>query len=278
MRGVRTIAGLTFREAVRRKALVAAVALGAAFLALFGFGIHAVLTNLPPAAVQHVLLRRQIVIALSVMGMYAVNWLLVVITILTAADTLSGEIASGVIQCVVTKPIRRWEVVLGKWLGFAAMLTAYLLFLAGGLLLEVRLIAGHTPAHVPQALGLMWLESMLLLALAFRAGASLSTLATGVLVFGMHILAFLGGWVEQFGTLGHSQTAIDAGVLASIVIPSESLWRRAAFDLQGPIIGAVGFGPFSTSSAPSNTMVAYAAVYFAVALLLAFRRFSRRDL
>jgi Cu-processing system permease protein len=278
VRGIRVIAGLTCREAIRRKVLAAAVVLGAAFLALFGFGLHAMLANLPPVAAHHPLLRRQIVIAVSVMGMYAVNWLLVVITILTSADTLAGEINSGVIQCVVTKPIRRWEAVLGKWLGFAAMLTAYLAFLAGGLLLEVRLIADHTPTHVPQALGLMWLESMLLLALTFRAGASLSTLATGVLVFGMHILAFLGGWVEEFGSLGHSQTAMNAGVLASIVMPSESLWRRAAFDLQGPVIGAIGWGPFSTSSAPSGTMVVYAAAYCAAALLLAFRRFSRRDL
>jgi Cu-processing system permease protein len=278
MRGVRVIAGLTFREAIRRKALVAAVGLGAAFLALFGYGLHAVLNGLPPQVAQRVLLRREIVIQLAIMGMYAVNWLVVVITILTSADTLAGEINSGVIQCVVTKPIRRSEAVLGKWLGFAAMLTGYMLFLAGGLLIEVRLIAGHTLEHLPQALGLMWLESMLLLALTFRAGASLSTLATGVLVFGMHILAFLGGWVEQFGSLAHNQTAINAGVLASVVMPSEALWRRAAFDLQGPIIGGIGGSPFSVASAPSGAMVVYAALYCAVALLLAFRRFSRRDL
>jgi hypothetical protein len=158
------------------------------------------------------------------------------------------------------------------------MLTAYLAFLAGGVLIEVRLIAGYTPDNVPQALGLMWLESMLLLAITFRAGASLSTLATGVLVFGMHIFAFLGGWVEEFGSLGHSQTAVNAGVLASILMPTESLWRRAAFDLQGPVIGAIGWGPFSTSSAPSEGMVIYAAAYFAIALLLAFHRFNQRDL
>jgi ABC-type transport system involved in multi-copper enzyme maturation permease subunit len=272
------IAGLTCREAVRRRVLAAALAVGAAFLLLYGFGLHKVLASLPAAATRQLLFRRQAVIVLFAMGMYVVNWLLAVITILTSADTIAGEVNSGVIQAVVTKPIRRWEVIFGKWLGFAAMLTAYLAFLAGGMLAEVRLIGGHTPAHVPEAIGLMWLESMLLLAVTFRAGASLSTLATGVTVFGLHILAFLGGWVEEFGWLAHSQTAMNLGVMASVVMPSESLWRRAAFELQGPVIGGFGRGPFSIGSVPSGWMVVYAGLYLAAALALAIRRFSGRDL
>ena len=278
MRGVAVMAGLTCREAVRRRVVAAAMAVGAAYLLLYGFGLHKVLESLPAAASRQLLFRRQAVIVLFAMGMYVVNWLLAVITILTSADTIAGEINSGVIQAVVTKPIRRWDVILGKWLGFAAMLTAYLAFLAGGMLAEVRLMGGHTPAHVPEAIGLMWLESMLLLAVTFRAGASLSTLATGVTVFGLHILAFLGGWVEEFGWLAHSQTAMNLGVLASVAMPSESLWRRAAFELQGPVIGGFGRGPFSIGSVPSGGMVVYAGLYLAAALALAIRRFSRRDL
>jgi Cu-processing system permease protein len=276
--GIGVIAGLTCREAARRRVLAAAAVLGGAFLLLYGFGLHMVLASLPAAVARQVLVRRQAVVALFSLGMYVVNWLVVAITILTSADTIAGEINSGVIQAVVTKPIRRWEVMLGKWLGFAAMLTVYLLLMAGGMLAEVRLIGGHTPSNVPQALSLMWLEILLLLAVTFRFGASLSMLATGVAVFGMHILAFLGGWVEEFGSLAHSQTAVNLGVLASVVMPSESLWRRAAFDLQGPVVGAFGRGPFSVGSVPSGLMVGYAAVYGAAALALAIRRFSRRDL
>ena len=278
MRGVAVIAGLTCREAARRRLLAVAAAIGSAYLMLYGFGLHKVLESLPAAASRQLLFRRQAVIVLFAMGMYVVNWLLAVITILTSSDTIAGEINSGVIQAVVTKPIRRWEVLFGKWLGFAVMLTVYLAFLAGGMLVEVRLIGNHWPSHVPEAIGLMWLESMLLLAVTFRFGASLSTLATGVAVFGLHILAFLGGWVEEFGWLAHSQTAMDLGVMASVVMPSESLWRRAAFELQGPVIGGFGRGPFSIGSVPSGWMVVYAGLYLVTALALAIRAFSRRDL
>lgn len=278
MRGIAVIAGLTCKEAVRRRVLAASVVLGLAFLVLYGFGMHLVLSRTSETVLRQPLIRRQIINTLLVMGMYAVNWLVVVLTILTAVDTIAGEINSGVIQAVATKPVRRWEIIVGKWIGFAVMLTGYIVLLTAGVLLEALMIAGQAPANFGRVLGLMLLESLLLLAVTFRAGASLSTLATGVAVFGLHILAFLGGWVEEFGWIARSQTAINIGVLASVFMPSESLWRRAAFDLQGPIIGGFARGPFSIGSVPSAWMVGYAAIYLLAALFFAVRRFSRRDL
>ncbi len=275
MRGVRVIAGLTWREAVRRKLLLAALVLGGAFLVLFALGLR---LTLDEPILRQPIFRRHALVFMVLMGLYAVNWLAVVMTILTSVDTVAGEIASGVMQAVATKPIRRWEVVLGKWLGFAGLLSGFLLIMAGGLLLEVRLMSGFTPPHMAAAIGLMWLECLLLLSVNLRVGASLSTLATGITVFGLHILAFLGGWIEEFGGLAHSQTAANIGVLASLIMPSEALWRRAAFELRGTVIGGVGALPFTNSSAPSGAMIAYAGLYLAVALALALRRFSKRDL
>jgi len=68
------------------------------------------------------------------------------------------------------------------------------------------------------------------------------------------------------------------GIVASLIIPSETLWRRAVFEMRSPLMGVLRFGPFSNSSVPSWAMVAYAAVYLVVALGLAIRRFGRRDL
>ena len=68
------------------------------------------------------------------------------------------------------------------------------------------------------------------------------------------------------------------GAMASIVMPSEALWRRAAFEMQSPLISAIGFSPFATGATPSAAMVGYAALYAAVSLGLAVRLFSKRDL
>jgi hypothetical protein len=62
------------------------------------------------------------------------------------------------------------------------------------------------------------------------------------------------------------------------VMPSEALWRRAAFEMQSPLAGALGLTPFAAGATPSMLMVGYAALYTVVALGFALRRFSKRDL
>jgi Cu-processing system permease protein len=56
------------------------------------------------------------------------------------------------------------------------------------------------------------------------------------------------------------------------------MWRRAAYEMQSPLSGALGVSPFGTFSIPSPAMIVYAVIYIAVALALALRIFSRRDL
>jgi Cu-processing system permease protein len=199
-------------------------------------------------------------------------------TVLTSVVTISGEITSGTIHTLVAKPLRRWEIVFGKWLGFAVMLTLYLVLMAGGVTLLVYLIAGYTAPNVPMGLAMIWLNALLLLSVSLMGGAFLSTLANGVLVFGLYGIAFLGGWIEQFGSLMQNQTAVNIGVISSLIIPSEALWKRAAFEMQSPMVRALGFSPFSSTSVPSPVMIWYAVFYTLAALWLAIRLFSRRDL
>jgi hypothetical protein len=69
--------------------------------------------------------------------------------------------------------------------------------------------------------------------------------------------------------LTHSERAINVGIVASIVMPTEALWRRAAFEMQSPLAAALHISPFANEAIPSAGMVSYAALYMAVALLLA---------
>ena len=279
MTRVATIARFTCREAVRRRMLGAALALGILFLTMYALGLWVLRNDASTRGLpNNVVWRAQVTATLTAMGLYAANWLLALLSVLMAVDTLSGEIATGAMQLVVAKPLRRWEIVLGKWIGYAVLIVGYLLFMAGGVLMDSWLILGHRPLHVPQTLGLMALESLLLLSITIRAGATLSTMATGACVFGMHILAFLGGWIEEFGAMSHSSTAVNIGVAVSLAVPTEALWRRAAFEIRGPVVGTFGRTAFDVGSVPSVWMVLYAAIYLTAALYLAVRRFSTRDL
>ena len=83
-------------------------------------------------------------------------------------------------------------------------------------------------------LALLLLEGTVLLTLALAGGTRLSTLANGVTVFGLYGLAFVGGWMEQIGTIASNATARYIGIAASLLVPSESLWQLASHHMQPP--------------------------------------------
>jgi Cu-processing system permease protein len=279
--GAWIMAGVTFREAARKKFLWMALLAGAGLILFFSTGLYFQLKD--HAATTNPLILRQIVNGLLMVGLYAVDGLAVVMTVLTSVDTLSGEIASGTIHAVAAKPIARRQILLGKWMGFVGMLTVYLFLMLGGITLSTYTLSSHfatgvAPRHFLRGIGLMWIESVLLLTLTFFFGTKFSTLTNGVLALGFHGLAFIGGWIEQFGALTNSPRAVTVGIVASLIMPSESLWRRAEFEMQSPVIGSLQFSPFSNASVPSPAMIAYAGIYIAVVLGLAVRRFGQRDL
>jgi Cu-processing system permease protein len=278
-----TIALLTFREASRRKVLLAALILGIVFLTIYGLGFHFLTAQMEKnTSTVHLIQLNEVRNFLLMAGMYVVNFLAAIMTVLTSVDTLSGEISSGTVHTLLSKPIRRWEIVLGKWLGFALMISLYLLLMGGGVMALIYLRSGYVAPHPLRALALIWLNDLVLLSVSLLGGASLSTLANGVLVFGLFGIAFIGGWIEQIGSLLNdtvsSHVAMNIGIITSLIIPSEALWRRAAHELQSPLVGALGFSPFSTGPYPSTIMLVYAILYAGGAFFLAVRAFTRRDL
>ncbi len=132
MRNIWILARMTFREAVRRRIVLTGILLGLSFLILYAVGLHFILAqaraSLPAVEAepgQRALARiaaTEGTNTLMLMGLYAVTFLTIAMAALLAADTLSGEIGSGTIQTLVTKPIRRSDIVVGKWLGYAVWL------------------------------------------------------------------------------------------------------------------------------------------------------------
>ena len=283
MKTILVLARMTFREAIRRRMVLTGLVLGICFLIIFSIGFHMI----NAAAYQATsragetagrVLQREGINVLLLAGLYAVAFLSIAMGALLGADTLAGEINSGTIQTVVTKPVRRSDVVFGKWLGFAALLALYVALMAGGTVLSVWIQSGYVPLHLLQGLALIYLESLLIMTVSVTLSSALSGLATGGVVFGLYGLAFIGGWIEQFGSILNNQTAVKVGIVTSLIVPSESLWRRAAFEMQAPLAGALGMTPFSTISVPSVLMIVYAVLYLLAALGIAINVFQSRDL
>jgi ABC-type transport system involved in multi-copper enzyme maturation permease subunit len=279
------IARLTFLEAVRRRIVLAALLLGLAFLILYATGFYFAQRDIAPIAADGpglgMLYRSGLVSGFTIMGLYAVNFLAIAMAVLATADTLAGEIGSGTIQALVSKPLRRSAIVLGKWLGLAGLLGLYLLLMAGGAMLIAFLLAGYVVPNAFTGLGLIYLEVLLVMTVTLACSSTLSTLATGGVALGLFGLAFLGGWVEQFGALARSQTAVNLGIISSLIMPSEAIWHRASYEMTPALARTLGMataGPFITTSVPSPLMVAYGLLFLLAMLGFAIHRFAQRDL
>ncbi|MFQ5343403.1 MAG: ABC transporter permease [Anaerolineae bacterium] len=273
-----TITRLTFLEARQRRLLWAVALMGLAFLALFALGFFFVHREISRASGNDISDLFEATDFFLLAGLYVVNFLMIMLAVLTSVDTIAGEIMSGTIHTVVSKPLRRWDVVLGKWLGLAGMLSVFTILMSLGMIAIVWLIARYTPPNPVQGIALMVVEGLVLLTLSILGGARLSTLTNGVVVFMLYGLAFIAGWIEQIGAMLHNETAVNIGIVISLLMPSEAMWKRAAYLMEPSFLRALGIHPFAAVSAPSNVMVAYTLLYVAIALTGAVYLFQKRDL
>jgi Cu-processing system permease protein len=283
MKSIGVLARMTFQEAIRRRIVLTGLVLGVLFLLVFSIGIRMISTEiarettLEGGAAYQKIMQTEMSNFLLMAGLYAVTFLSVAMGALLGADTLAGEINSGSIQTILTKPIRRSDVVFGKWLGFAGLLGLYALLMSGGVVLIVFLQSAYVPRNMWTGLPLIYLESLVVMTISLAGSSAMPALATGGMVFGLYGLAFLGGWIEQIGSLANNPSAVKIGIVTSLVIPTEALWRRAAFEMQTPLASAIGISPFGAFSVPSLLMVVYAVLYLLVTLGIAINTFQYRD-
>jgi len=278
MKALLTIVHLTLHEAGRRRILTATLVGAAAFLILYGIGFHFVAKHAANEAGGIVLRQRLMFNFLTLAGLYATHFLTLMTAVLLPVDTLSGDIATGVVQTLASKPVHRSSIVLGKWLAFSMVAVAYFAVVSGGVLLIARGIGHFTPPGLAQGLPLMALDAVVLVSVSIAGGAQLATVTSGILVFGLYGLAFIGGWVEQVGTMTGNVAAQNVGTVASLIMPTEAIWQRAAYFMQPSVMRDLQLSPFSSGALPSTAMVWWAVLYAVLALLSGIQAFRRRAL
>ena len=272
-----TIAHLTYHDARRRKVVLAATICGSLFLVVFAIATYFASAEL--LREQKSFLERQATLTvLTIAGLFASNFLSVLFAMLLPVDALSGEIDSGVMQTLASKPLRRRDILVGKWVAYCGIACAYLLMLAAGVLLAGRLLAGHAQINVGRALPLMLLEVVLLVTVSIAGGTRLSTVTNGIAALGFYGIAFIGGWMEQIGGFAGIASARTVGVVASLISPPDVLWRMAAYELQPPLVRDLGAAAFAAASVPTAYAIWWAAIFTLLVLAWAIRSFERRQL
>ena len=118
-----TIAGMTLKEAVRRRTLFGALLMGLLVLGLSlmlvpmqNHNNHMLATGriYPPRYLLNQITGRAIVISLCLSSIKSLGALF---SALLAGGAISGEIESGLMSVILPKPVPRWQILLGKWIG-----------------------------------------------------------------------------------------------------------------------------------------------------------------
>ncbi|HWG29564.1 MAG TPA: hypothetical protein VN676_03360 [Steroidobacteraceae bacterium] len=277
MQGLLTIIHLTWIEARRMRFTLASLICALLLLVVFGTSVYFLYRFGPGAVPRPAFIRQAQLETLTLAGLYVANFLALAFSVLLPVDSLSGEIDSGVIQTIASKPVSRSTIVLGKWLAFLGMATGYLLLVTLGVVLLVRLFTGFVPPHLATALPVLLLGAATLLTLSIAGGTRMKTITNAIVVFGFYALAFIGGWIETIGALLGSDAARYIGTAISLVSPVDAMWRLAAHRLQSPLVQQLP-GPFSSAAVPSAAMVVWAVGYVIATLLAALRGFRTRAL
>jgi ABC-type transport system involved in multi-copper enzyme maturation permease subunit len=286
------IARFTLLEAVSRRLILAGVVISLAFIGLYALGFHLAYDRSVDANTSaEARLSLGIAFAfLTLFGVYVVNYLSSFLALFLSVAAVSGEVDSGTLHALLARPLRRSEFIVGRWFGYACMLSVYILAMTGLVLLTARLISGYEVPNPLPALLLMLLEGNLLLTLSLFGSTFLPTLANGVVVFTLLGLAWLAGIMEFVGRLIASapdatggDALLNIGTAISLLLPSDALWRGASFYLQSPstlaALGATRGGiPFFSALAPPAALIWWSVGYVVVVLFGAILTFRARDL
>jgi ABC-type transport system involved in multi-copper enzyme maturation permease subunit len=280
MRPTLTIAALTIKEAVRRRLLVAFVTITVVIVALSAWGFdrlshtHSLTSGESQLAVPQAL----------ILFMFMFSFVLALSASAIASPSISSEVESGVLMTIVTRPVRRTDVLLGKWLGLAALLAVYA---AGVCVLEfgvVRWASGFLPPNPLLASVYLFAEGALLLTLALALSTHMPVIAAGVIGVAVFGAGWMAGVVGALGSALNIAALRTVGQIGRFVLPTDGLWHAVIYYLQPQSIitehlaeGARG-DPFYAQGAPSWPYLLWVACWFLIVLIAAVGSFERREL
>jgi len=279
---VLTLAALTLREALRRKVIWALAGLTVLLLALNAWGF----ASLPGMDTGQGRMTsgeaRLIASELLNLVMFAMSLIVALGTAFLAGPTLAGELESGIALAVLARPVHRWSVLLGKWLGLSAFACGYIVIAGMLQFLVVRWAVGYWPPSPVTALAMLSVEAITLLTLALMLSSLISPMASGVVAVGLFGATWVAGVVGGVGEALQNEDVARIGTVARVILPTDGLWRGAMNAIQDPTLiarfpqAARGF-PFLSPTGPAPGYLLWVLLWLAAVGGLCALSFGRRD-
>ncbi len=280
------IARLTIKELVRRRVVWILLLLTIVSVALVAWGLE----RLVSLARENGSNDLEIQIGVSqvlILIAFMFSFVLAMTAAFIGGPAVGGDLESGVAYAILARPLRRAEVLLGRWLGSAVVVVAYAV--ASGLLAiaAARLVSGYGPPDPPLAVAFLAGESLVLLTLTLALGSVLPSIAAGAIAVVGFGLAWMAGVLAGVGAALGVEALASVAEVSRWLLPTDGLWRGVIVGLEPPLVvliaagrapGLVEANPFYAASPPPIGFVIWSVVWIALVLGAATWWFERRDL
>jgi ABC-type transport system involved in multi-copper enzyme maturation permease subunit len=282
------IARATILEAARRRLLLALVLLTVIVIAGTGWGfdkLWSIRTGRGGALITATEVRL-VSAGLLILVTFMFSAVLALSSVLVASPAISGEVESGQALAILSRPIRRSDVVLGKWLGLGFLVVCYAIGSGVAELAVVSTVTGYTPPDPVQLTAYVGAEGLVLLSLALLLSTQLSGMTGGVIALVLYFMTWLSGIVGGIGTALQNSALSDVGIVGKLVLPTDGLWRGAVYAMEpssfraaARAAGAAGAAnPFSAADAPATTFLVWTVVWVVLVMAITVALFNRKEI
>jgi ABC-type transport system involved in multi-copper enzyme maturation permease subunit len=250
------IATNTFREAVRDRVLYNLVA-------------FAVLMAGASILVGQISIDMERLVVIN-LGLTAVSLFGVVIAIFIGIGLVSKEIEKRTLYTVLSRPVRRWEFIVGKFLGLSGTLIVNSVCMAAGVYAALLYVSHHlqaSDAYVLVAIYFIVLQFVIVTALALLFSSFSSPLLSAVFAFALFLIGSFSEDLRGFAAMSQGLARWITTAVAYL-IPNFSALN---------VISSVAHG----EAVPAQLIFAntvYALFYAAMAVCAAVLVFERRNL
>ena len=204
------------------------------------------------------------------LGLTAVSLFGVVIAIFIGIGLVSKEIEKRTLYTVLSRPVRRWEFIVGKFFGLTGTLIVNAFFMAIGVFAALLYVAHKfvgSDAQILVALYFIVLQFVIICALALLFSSFSSPLLSAVFTFALFVIGSFAEDLRGFAGMTHGLTRwLATG--AAYLVPNLSALN---------VITSVAHGEAVPSQLIVNNTL-YALTYAAMAICGAILIFERRNL
>jgi ABC-type transport system involved in multi-copper enzyme maturation permease subunit len=196
---IRALAGNTFKEGVRDRLFLAlgvfaGVVLGSSFI------------------VGPLSLGEQVRITQDI-GLASISILGFLVAVLVGTGIVYREVEKRTIYTVLSKPVERWQFILGKFLGLSAIVGLLVAGMAVVLVVMNRVVAGTFGLHLVEAIVLIWVELILLTALSVLMSTLCSPILGAIFTFLLYVIGHTSADLKDLAArFGSQYVKVGAGI------------------------------------------------------------------